>query len=185
MTRTLVIKLPLLCCLVIMVVGCGNSDEIDKEELIKEHVIKENISVQIITEGTFQYSENGKILNLLEAGKLERFEREAIWLVDDGFTLYIGGDKDGNTATLSGGRGTYDPESGHLIARDGVILINREGDRLKTEYLVWSHDSNKVHTNRPVSIETESGMIFGKGLEADGSFENYKILEPTGSFDLP
>jgi hypothetical protein len=28
-------------------------------------------------------------------------------------------------------------------------------------------------------------VLFGKGLEADGSFENYKILEPTGSFDLP
>ena len=189
MVRTFSIKLFLLSCVFMVEVGCDVTDNIDDlgnktTKYNPDDELNESLSLQVIINGSFQYSEKGKVRNVLDAGKLERFENNDIWQVDEGFTLYIAGDKMTNRATLSGGRGTYDSKTGHLIARDQVLLINSEGDKLKTEYLVWSHDSDKVHTNRPVSIETATGVLFGKGLEADGSFANYKILEPTGSFDL-
>ena len=190
MVRTPSIKIFLLYCIFMVETGCDvrdNSNDVD--DLLTEtnsgNELDELLSIQVIIDGSFQYSEKGKVRNILEAGKLERFENNDIWQVDDGFTLYIEGNKSTNRAQLSGGRGTYDSKTGHLIARDGVFLVNSEGDKLKTEYLVWSHDSDKVHTNRSVSVETSTGVLFGKGLVADGSFENYKILEPTGSFDLP
>jgi LPS export ABC transporter protein LptC len=186
-------KIFLLCCVFMVEIGCDvqdNSNDVGDQQAEQTEVntgdeLDESLSIQVIIDGSFQYSEKGEVRNILEAGKLERFENNDIWQVDDGFTLYIEGDKSTNRAQLSGGRGTYDSKIGHLIARDGVLLVNSEGDKLKTEYLVWSHDSDKVHTNRSVSVETATGVLFGKGLEADGSFENYKILEPTGSFDLP
>jgi len=161
--------------------GCVTSDETLTESVSET----ENISTQVITLGEFVYSEKGEIKNILEAGRLERSEDHDIWKVSEGFRLYIGGDKYNYQAVLSGGRGNYNPNSGHLIARDGVELINLEGERLNTEYLVWSHDSDKVHTNRPVSIQTSSGTLHGKGLEADSRFEHYRILDPTGAFDVP
>ena len=72
-----------------------------------------------------------------------------------------------------------------MIAYDDVELINREGEKLNTEYLVWSNDSDIVRTNRPVRIETKTGTLEGNGLEADSKFENYRILNPTGAFDIP
>ena len=192
MARTSSIKNFLFCCIFMVEIGCnvqGNSTDVDNQQVdhkdFNGDALDESLSMQVIIDGSFQYSEKGEVRNILEAGKLERFENNDIWQVDEGFTLYIEGDKSTNRAQLSGGRGTYDSKTGHLIARDGVLLVNSEGDKLKTEYLVWSHDSDKVHTNRSVSVETATGVLFGKGLEADGSFENYKILEPTGSFDLP
>ena len=188
----------LLCSVIIVASSClvnNNNEKANKKpqelelepelELDQSDELSEQRSIQVIINGSFSYSEKGEIKNVLEAGKLERFEDNDIWEVEDGFTLYISGDKTSNQATLSGGRGVYDSKIGHLIARDDVVLVNNEGDRLKTEYLVWSNDSDKVHTNRPVSVETSTGILFGRGLVADGSFENYKILEPTGSFDLP
>jgi LPS export ABC transporter protein LptC len=161
--------------------GCVTSDETLTESISET----ENISTQIITLGEFVYSEKGDVKNILEAGILERSENHDIWKVSGGFRLYIGGDKSNYQAVLSGGRGNYNPNSGHLIARDGVELINLEGERLNTEYLVWSHDSDKVHTDRPVSIHTSTGTLHGKGLEADSRFEHYRILDPTGAFDVP
>ena len=64
-------------------------------------------------------------------------------------------------------------------------MINKEGEKLNTEYLVWSNDSDRVHTNRPVRIESKSGTLEGNGLEADSKFENYRILNPIGAFELP
>ena len=183
MARVYSLKISLVYCVFIVAIGCDVDDQLAEASPGDE--LDTSLSIQVIIDGSFQYSEKGEVRNVLEAGKLERFENNDIWEVDEGFTLYIEGDRITNRAKLSGGRGTYDSKTGHLIARDGVLLVNSEGDKLKTEYLVWSHDSDKVHTNRSVSVQTATGVLFGKGLEADGRFENYKILEPTGSFDLP
>jgi len=181
MKRHSVVLFFLFACFSIFQLGC-----VTNEETLTESVSEtENLSTQVITLGEFVYSEKGEIKNILEAGRLERSEDHDIWKVSEGFRLYIGGDKSNYQAVLSGGRGNYNPNSGHLIARDGVELINLEGERLNTEYLVWSHDSDKVHTNRPVSIQTSTGTLHGKGLEADSRFEHYRILDPTGAFDVP
>mgnify|MGYP002823953249 CR=1 FL=1 len=65
-----------------------------------------------------------------------------------------------------------------------VVLVNQKGERLLTEHLIWSHDSDLVHTTRPVEIETQQGVLRERGLRADSQFERYEILAPTGSFDL-
>ncbi|MBM55944.1 MAG: LPS export ABC transporter periplasmic protein LptC [Euryarchaeota archaeon] len=149
----------------------------------------EEKALQVITGGSFRYSEKSQIKNVLEAGRLERWESDGssseVWRVSNGFTLYIDGDKENHDAVLSGGRGTYEADLGHLIAYDDVELINSEGEKLNTEYLVWSNDSDIVRTNRPVRIESKTGTLEGNGLEADSKFENYRILNPTGAFELP
>lgn len=162
--------------------GVAESEKVPSAEL-------EEIALQVIQGGTFQYSEKGQIKNVLHAGRLERWKSDGssteIWRVSDGFILYIEGDMEVHEAVLSGGRGTYNADLGHLVAHDDVELINHEREKLNTEYLVWSNDSDRVHTNRHVSIETKTGTLQGNGLEADSKFENYRILNPTGSFELP
>ena len=163
--------------------SCGKieNDEVPKADL-------EEVAIQIIHGGTFQYSEKGDVKNVLKAGRLERWKDDGfvneIWRVSEGFTLYIEGDRINHEAVLIGGRGTYDAKIGHLIAHDDVVLINNEGEKLQTEFLVWSNDSDRVYTNRPVRIETLTGTLEGKGLESDSKFENYRILNPTGAFEL-
>ena len=167
----------------IVIASCGSDENAD----VIEGELDE-VALQVIHGGAFSYSEKGEIKNELQAGRLERWESDGesseVWRVSEGFTLYIDGDKLNHEAILSGGRGTYDADAGHLIAHDNVVLVNTEGERLMTEYLVWSNDSDRVHTNRPVSIETKTGTLNGKGLESDSRFENYRIIDPTGAFDL-
>ena len=164
--------------------GCGVTEA---EEVMNTE--REEIALQIISSGSFKYSEKGELKNVLYSGRLERWESDGeeseIWRVSEGFTLYIEGDEHEHDAMLKGGRGTYNADKGHLEAWDDVELINNEGETLNTEYLVWSNGEDRVHTNRPVSITTNTGTLHGKGLEADSKFENYRILNPTGAFDLP
>lgn len=168
---------------IFVVTSCGSSDT---AEAVKGE--REEVALQVIHGGSFSYSEKGVIRNELQAGRLERWESDGetseIWRVSEGFSLFIEGDKSNHEAILSGGRGIYDADVGHLIAHDNVVLVNTDGDKLMTEYLVWSNDSDRVHTNRPVSIETSSGILHGKGLESDSRFENYRIIDPTGAFEI-
>lgn len=146
---------------------------------------------QVVEDGYFEYTERGKVIQSLQASHLERWETEgeesevpSLWHVDQGFTLFIGGTQTSHSARLSAVRGTYDDQSSRLEAWEEVVLVNQQGERLLTEHLVWSHDSDLVHTDRPVEIETAQGILRGRGLRADSQFEKYEILAPTGSFDL-
>tara|TARA_X000000950_G_scaffold288939_1_gene408541 strand:+ start:4214 stop:4750 length:537 start_codon:yes stop_codon:yes gene_type:complete len=146
---------------------------------------------QVVLEGYFEYTERGRVVQSLEAAKLERWESSEsaeetpdVWHVDGGFTLYIGGTQAKHNAKLSAVRGTYDDEAGRLEAWEEVVLVNEEGERLETEHLIWSHDSDLVRTDRPVAIHSAQGVLRGRGLTSDSRFERYEILSPTGSFDL-
>jgi len=155
--------------------------------------LREGFPAQLVVDGYFEYTENGQIIQSLEAARLERWEEQTgtdeeglspLWQVGGGYTLYIGGSREDHTAVLSAQRGTYDDQAGRLEAWDDVVLVNEEGERLETEHLIWSHDSDVVHTQRPVVIHTAQGVLRGKGLRANSRFERYEILSPTGSFDL-
>ena len=146
---------------------------------------------QVVLDGYFEYTERGRVVQSLEASKLERWESSEsaeetpdVWHVDGGFTLYIGGTQAKHDAKLSAVRGTYDDEAGRLEAWEEVVLVNEEGERLETEHLIWSHDSDLVRTDRPVAIHSAQGVLRGRGLNSDSRFERYEILSPTGSFDL-
>ncbi|MDA0939607.1 MAG: LPS export ABC transporter periplasmic protein LptC [Bacteroidetes bacterium] len=170
--------------------GCGTTVETGVQDDRHED---QRLPAQVVEGGYFEYTEKGKVVQSLEAARLERWEQKTsgsepeldpLWQVDEGFTLYIGGTKSQHTARLSAVRGTYDDQKGRLEAWEEVVLVNEAGDMLLTEHLIWSHDSDLVRTQRPVEIRTAQGVLRGRGLNADSHFERYEILAPTGSFEL-
>ena len=170
--------------------GCGIPNDLE-DAPNNDALFQSDKPAQTVEDGYFEYTEHGKVLQALQASRLERWETEgqeegipSLWHVEDGFTLYIGGNKNRHSARLSARRGTYDDKASRLEAWEEVVLVNQKGERLLTEHLIWSHDSDLVHTNRPVEIETQQGVLRGRGLRADSQFERYEILAPTGSFDL-
>lgn len=181
---------PILCGLSIF--GCGEETS-DEAGLLKEASKAEVESAAFpanrIEHGTFRYSERGLAVHMLEAAVLERFSEEgsknqAPVVVSGGFTLYLDGDEHKWAAKLQAQRGTFDEATLRLTALGDVVLENQEGDRLETEELVWANDSDRVWTRRPVTITTEDGVIQGSGLESDGRFEDYVILDPTGAIEI-
>jgi LPS export ABC transporter protein LptC len=150
----------------------------------------ESIPAQVVINGTFRYSERGEILHELHAGELSRQEKgnatspEDYVEVRNGFELFIEGNETSHTARLTADWASLDEKNLRLIAKHGVILENLAGDVLETEYLVWSEDSNRVWTNRPVTIRTSDGVLYGEGLESDARFETYRILKPRGEIVL-
>jgi len=153
-------------------------------------VAADNPPVQQVENGRFQYTEKGKTQHVLKAGILNRIEGgsaerpEDLVTVEQGFELFIGGDELQWEAHMQAQNGWLDEKNLRLVAENQVMLRNNVGDLLETEYLVWAEDSDRVWTNRPVTISNDQGVIYGKGLESDGRFENYRILQPSGEIEL-
>ena len=172
------------------VMGCGSPSKSGPLADMYPTEIPQPQPVNSIEGGTFRYSERGSAVHMLKAAKLNRFEADSEGgsvspiQVSGGFTLYLDGDENQWAARLQAKRGVFDEVHLHMTAKEEVILENKKGDRLETEELTWAQDSDRVWTRRPVTIYTSDGILHGTGLESDGRFEDYVILNPTGAIEI-
>ena len=143
-----------------------------------------NPPIRTTTHVTYTYTDSGRVSNILNAGKVLRFETpdSTYSLIEDGFELVFfdnRGDFDGRLTAMNGYiRG----DNALMIARDSVVFVNRVDEELLTEELIWQQDSGKVFTDKFVTIKREDMILYGKGLESDENFTNYIIKKPTGEF---
>ncbi|MFN8153900.1 MAG: LPS export ABC transporter periplasmic protein LptC [Bacteroidia bacterium] len=66
------------------------------------------------------------------------------------------------------------------VAKKDVVVVNRKGEKLNTEKLVWDERKELLSSDEHVKITTAEEVIFGKGFEANQDFSHYKILNVTG-----
>jgi LPS export ABC transporter protein LptC len=71
-----------------------------------------------------------------------------------------------------------------MIAKHDVVVINKKGEKLNTELLIWEEREQKIHTPEFVKITTEEEIIFGDGLEANQDFTKYKITNIKGTIQI-
>lgn len=150
-------------------------------EQIKALTEDQNLPVQVVRNGTFHYTQGGELRNTLKATYLEQYEGEDPHLkVSEGFTLFMYDSLENIEATLQANEGIFIEQEQRMEARDDVKLWNMEGEILRTEELIWQQDSDRVYTNKFVSITTKDGIIYGKGLESNSRFSSYSMKNLSG-----
>lgn len=71
-------------------------------------------------------------------------------------------------------------EKGQIIARDNVVLVSAQNEKLETEELIWDEKTAKVYTEKFVKVTKPGEVIYGYGLEAEQDFSYWKITVPKG-----
>jgi LPS export ABC transporter protein LptC len=66
-------------------------------------------------------------------------------------------------------------KSGLLDLYGHVVLVNERQTRLKTEYLHWNSETDRMETEAYVDIMRGEDWVTGWGLEADGKLNWYHI----------
>lgn len=66
------------------------------------------------------------------------------------------------------------------VAKKDVIVVNRKGEKLNTEKLIWDERKELLSSDEHVKITTADEVIMGNGFEANQDFSHYKILNVTG-----
>lgn len=83
-------------------------------------------------------------------------------------------------STLTAKYARFYEKQGNILIRDNIVVINKKGEKLETEELVWNQGAKKVFTEKFVKITTPSQVMYGDGLEANEDFTWYRILNPKG-----
>lgn len=65
-------------------------------------------------------------------------------------------------------------------ARNDVVVVNKKGETLNTEKLVWNERKELLTSDQHVKITTKEEIIYGDGFEANQDFSLYKIFKVKG-----
>ncbi len=138
------------------------------------------------TDVTIILSKNGKTEGRLFAKEFIRNDiaKPPFTDMNKGLKLEIFDDSLHVESTLTARYARYYEAQGNIIVRDSIVVINKKGERLDTEELIWNQKLEKFYTEKFVRITTPSQVIFGDGMEANQDFTWYRITHPKGNIQV-
>ncbi|MCB0795302.1 MAG: LPS export ABC transporter periplasmic protein LptC [Flavobacteriales bacterium] len=162
----------------IMLAACKN--DLDRVAAVE---VSDSGPDKVTFNAVYLFTDSGRIQNRLAAGRIEEFmhREDRRTELGDGLELTFFDRAGAPGSVLSARRGTILPDAERMIVRENVVFVNRKGERLETEHLIWSQDSDRVYTDKPVRIARDRDVIHGIGLEANEDFSKYTIRQITGT----
>lgn len=164
---------------VLFTASCKN----DKKK-IDELVSKRNAQEDKADEVTIIYSENGQSKIRMYATEFVRNEIAKPPFVDMRKGLRVEFFNDSTheiESTLTAQYARWYEGKGNVLIRDSVVVVNRKGETLNTEELIWNQNVKKFYTEKFVRIVTPDQVMYGDGLEANEDFSWYRIKNPKGT----
>lgn len=163
-----------------MLFSCRNSmEDIQALQLL------DSLPVESVSGVNLSYSDSGIIKVRLKTPQMDRYTNEEPYLeMPKGLHVDFF-DKAGNIVSRmdAGYAIKYEAEE-VFVAKENVVIVNERDERLDTELLRWNRKEKKIYTDGFVKITTGTEVLLGEGLEADEAFDQWKIMNPTGSFYL-
>jgi LPS export ABC transporter protein LptC len=162
--------------------SCGNTTKEINQATGKGVNTQEDKASDVV----IHYSEKGRVRAILYAKEFIRNESALppytevkkslkVEFIDD--SLHVESTLTSKYARL------YENEE-NVLVRDSVVIVNKKGERLSTEELVWNKRAGKFYTEKKVQITTPSQVMYGDGLEANEDFSIYKITNLRGTLQV-
>lgn len=148
----------------------------DNIEILPDQVVKE---VEVI------YSTSGNIVFQLNAPLLHQYGGSKNYNeMLEGVEVKIF-DKEMNVTTkLTSNYAIDSTYADKMQARENVIIVNKKGEQLNTEELLWNKKTEQITSDVFVKITTADQIIMGTGLISNQNFTEYRILQPSGIINI-
>lgn len=160
--------------MMLFAVGCNQAEM--KEPLIY------NGPVMIREQAELYYTENNQVKVKIIADLFYEFEngdRE----FPKGIYLEFFDEFGKMESTLRANEAYYFKKEDQWRGRGKVEVKNlAKNEQLNTEELFWKPATEKIFTEKFVTIRLQSDVIYGQGLEANQDMSDYTIKKPEGEF---
>jgi LPS export ABC transporter protein LptC len=136
---------------------------------------------------TMLYSDSSQLKIMVKANRMLVFTnnvKEPLTILPTGVYVTFFDRAEKVSATLRANYGVRYEQTKRMEAKYDVVVVNRNGEKLETEKLLWDEQAGKIYTDAPVRITTGREIIMGKGLESNQDFSRYEIKQVTGQIHL-
>ncbi|HET9744345.1 MAG TPA: LPS export ABC transporter periplasmic protein LptC [Chitinophagaceae bacterium] len=178
--RSFVLLVMMSLSFVVLFSSCENDPKVIKELTEKVYLKEEARTVESYL------SQGGMIKAKLVAPLMYRHQRDTI-MTEFPNTLQVDfyADSLKIESWLFAKYGIYYDNLNKVFLRDSVIVINIEGDTLRTPELWWDQNSGKFYTDKPARLDGKDKHITGnQGLEATQDLKIIQFKYPTGPFNV-
>ncbi len=136
---------------------------------------------QELHDAQITFYEEDRLNAVLQAGRIRKFERTAMVLLDSGVIMDFYNEQGQHTTRLWADSGRTDEVRREMEAMGHVVAKSDSGQTLETSRLRWDNRSRQVRSDVNVKLSTPSDTIYGIGFLADEHLRNWKIDQPTGT----
>ncbi len=136
---------------------------------------------------TMIYTDSAQLKMVMKAGKMLTYDKnvkEPFTILPNGLTMKFYDKTEKLEATLKANYGIHYPGRKRMEVKYNVEVLNKNGEKLNTEHLIWDEVTKKISSQEFVKITTAKEIIMGKGFESNEDLTQYKIKEVTGTIQL-
>lgn len=162
----------------VTLVGCDSSNE-DVAAKVK---LEEDYPDQISHGFQVSFIDSSRVKTKLEAGRGRVYNRKQHTLLDSGIKVMFYSEKTGERISLlTADSAMIDDRTKDMFAFGNVVVISDSTNTtLRTEYLQWKNNSEKIYSDKYVEIDSPQEYVTGVGFESDKKLENYIIYDVSG-----
>ena len=179
--RTLVLSIRYSTLLVLLFFSSCENDPKEIENWTKRTELREEAKTI-----ESYLSQSGVMKAKLTAPLMYRYQRDTVF-TEFPNTLHVDfyDDSVRVESWLTANYGIYYDNLNKVFLRDSVMVINKEGDTLRTPELWWDQNLQKFYTNKPSRIDGKDKHIYCRdGIEAPQDMKVFTCHFPTGPFDI-
>ncbi len=136
---------------------------------------------------TMLYTDSAQLKIMVKANRMLLFDQnvsEPFYVLPKGVFVTFFDQDEKKSATLNAKYGTFYQVSRRMEVKNAVEVINKNGEKLETEKLIWNEITQKIYTDAFVKITTGKEIIMGKGMESNQDFTKYQLKQVTGTIQL-
>lgn len=161
---------------------CSCENDMSTVDLITK---KTNLPVETATGIEVLYSDSAKIKAKLNAPIMNHYTTPKPYVeMPNGIDLKFYDDSLNVISTLTSNYAINRESEDIMEARNNVVVVNKKGEKLNTEHLIWDQKAKKIYSNEFTKITTPDEILLGNRFEANEDFTNYKISQVKGNFNI-
>jgi LPS export ABC transporter protein LptC len=170
-------KTCLIFAVICVIFACKN-----ETKTMDEAVSEEDVSVEIGNDVEILYSDSARVRVKINAPELRnRVDREyPRQEFMKGIRVEFLDENLATTSVLTSKTATREELKKRITARDSVVLLSKNQERLETSELIWNEELELLSTDKFVKITKPGEVIFGYGIDANQDFSHWTIRVPTG-----
>ncbi|GAB1449146.1 MAG: LPS export ABC transporter periplasmic protein LptC [Bacteroidetes bacterium] len=162
----------------LFLISCGGK-EVDK---VKISASAGPLPVEKGEDITIQYTDSGNLKATVIAPQLERYSNEERMqsIMKKGIFATFFNEQGDTSSYLKSDYAIRDERDRTLTVKKNVLVVNDQGDTIRTEELIWDEKTDIIRTDKFVSIHSPDKIIYGTGLETKTDFKKPKIFNIKG-----
>ena len=136
---------------------------------------------------TMLYTDSARLKIMLKANRMLIFDKnvkEPLTILPKGVFVTFFDDHEKVSTTLRANYGVRYDLSKRMEAKYAVEVVNKTGEKLETERLIWDEQNKRIYTDAFVKITTATEVIRGTGMESNQDFTKYQIKHVTGTIQI-